>query len=145
MKQDFTLLTEVKAQDVTPYRVTIKKVSDKIPTLNACYQALWAGEYYEQVAEIAAHVVLDDRQWHTFANNLLVKYEFLRGRGGRLSDYTLGAGGWLDADERAKWLEQSYIANAVRISHTGQVFHPIVVNPHGWDYARYIGFGAVAL
>lgn len=103
--------------------------------------------YYSQPAKIGkAQIVkiveLTPEDYHTFIHELFGSHDWLKGEGGCGSHYQSKYGDdydklFNDEEEAAKWRRESYVC-AVAVTD-GKDY--ILVNPEGYNYARYAGFG----
>ena len=122
---------------------TTKRIKAFFPSLNknntlAEYKALTDGNWNE--VEITDTLELSPAEWADFTENLLQDDERIAGKGGCDSDADVReVSQWweLTEEEQEAWKAESYILGVlVRNTDTGE---EIIVDPQGYNYARYVG------
>ena len=130
-------------------RVRFPKLN-KNETIGRYRQELQKGYDTQQVLvdEIMLFAAVD---YHAFCNNLLTDFDWLAGKGGFDSDYnpvdengqTLSQDklfGGAYPKELEAWRSQSYTIGLLCINTANSEM--IVVDPEGYNYARYVGFAS---
>lgn len=138
------VITPVSIIDIPVDRKNVEVLDCKFPSGNKCQQL---DEYIEQIEETAMHravinriVQLTDADYDAWTQELLSSQEWLAEMGGSDSTAPLrDVENWWNYSEDE---QKAYRAEAYNLSIL--VYAPnrsaILVNPQGYNYARYVGF-----
>jgi len=119
-------------------------IKGKFPTLN---KQDWLEEYLNQTesnivrVQISEIIELTPVDYETFTHSLLEHREWLDDKGGNNSTYETKYDDMIslrnDEEEYKKWLNEIYTIAVVVTNGSDYV----LVDPQGYSYARYVGFG----
>lgn len=119
-------------------------IQGKFPSLN---KQDWLEDYVNQTesnivkVKISEIIELTPQDYETFTYSLLMRREWLDGKGGNDSTYETEYEDMIslrnDKDEYKKWLKEVYTI-AVVVTNGSDY---ILIDPQGYSYARYVGFG----
>jgi len=94
-----------------------------------------------ETVELTHVVMLNREDWDRFTECLLEDHDWLDGEGGTSSDYDnegRSFGEMYKSGEIEKWRAQAY-TYAMLVACSDGLDKPILVNPEGHSYARYVG------
>ena len=96
------------------------------------------GEFTTDRVRISTEVMLSTSQWNLWIENLLSDQIWLSGKGAWDSDFKTHAEHFhlMTKKDQQKWREASYRTDCVLVK-CGWV--KVVVDPQGYNYARYVG------
>jgi hypothetical protein len=128
---------------VEPYFVTAKSAN---LNKNSC-----VSEYIAQVEQdectterykVCYEVTLDHKGWNHFVTTLMDCRDWMADKGGTSSAFDPGreiSEIWeLTEDEMRQWRQEAYNDNCILVSNGWSC---IVIDPQGYNYARYVGVG----
>ncbi len=133
--------TAINAAEGSVYLELLTPSLNKNDTLAEYEHERKTGDYIINCAKVIYTKAMTSKEYDIFANNLLMDYTWLAGKGGAGSDAT----GISDAEffqqlplaEQKDWLENSFV-EVVEVSAPGR--ETIYINPEGYNYARYVLF-----
>ena len=142
--------SETKTQEtITPIKINSLAepiyIQGNYPSLNKCntiQQYIRQEDNNRTLTQISKIVELSSKDYREFLQNLLHDHEWLNGEGGSDSFYKSPHGDDSmalinDEIELKKWLAERYTI-ALLVTNGSEY---ILVDPQGYRYARYVGFG----
>lgn len=166
LKEQQTEIKEETQQDIVPAEKPVKPqtsitpvsiqsiekelfIEVRYPSENKCNlleEYIGQTESYCRKTLITEIVELSHQDYWLFTNSFLTNQEWLKGKGGTGSEYEspLGDYGTLLRESRQeleKWRAASYKIGLVVTD--GKEF--VIIDPQGYDYARYVGFSDTRL
>lgn len=146
--------SEIKPTIMTVRRFNWRIQSVKFPKLNknetiSRYRQELQNGYDTQRVLVDEIMLFTAADYHAFCNNFLTDFDWLSGKGGFNSDYNPvdENGDTLPQDklfggaypkELESWRSKSYTIGLLCVNTANDEM--IVVDPEGYNYARYVGF-----
>lgn len=121
------------------------RIKADFPKLNKnCTLAEYEKEMHSYDTEtvlVCEVITFNHKEFEYFCDNLMTGFDWLNGRGGTCSDYETDLTAdqlFSNPEELEKYKDQVYVLGLLCVD--GETGKTIVVNPEGYNYARYVGF-----